>query len=36
MYRHDFNEPELVGASTMLKCGEVSHEDQKFTEIVAR
>ena len=23
MYRDDFNEPELVGASTMLKCGEV-------------
>ena len=23
IYRHDFREPELVGASTMLKCGEV-------------
>ena len=36
MYRHDFNEPELVGAITTLKCGEVSHEDQKFMEIVDR
>ena len=36
MYRHDFNEPEHVKASTMLKCGEVSHEDQKFMEIVDR
>ena len=30
MYRHNFNEPELLGASTVFKCGEVSHEDQKF------
>ena len=36
VYRHDFNEPELVGASTMLKCGEVLHEDQKFMEIADR
>ena len=34
MYRHNFNEPELLGASTVFKCGEVSHEDQKFIEIV--
>ena len=36
MYRHNFNEPELLGASTVFKCGEVSHEDQKFIEIVDR
>ena len=36
MYRDDFNEPELVGTSTLLKCGEVSHEDKKFTEIIDR
>ena len=36
MYRHDFNEPELVGTSTMLKCSEVSHEDKTFMEIVDR
>ena len=30
MYRHDFNEPELIGSSTMLKCS----EDRKFMEIV--
>ena len=36
MYRHDFNKPELVGAGTKLKCGEVSDEDQKFMEIVDR
>ena len=36
MYKHDFNEPELVGASTMLKCGEVSHEHEKFMESVDR
>ena len=36
MYRHYFNEPELVGTSTLLKCGEVSHEDKKFTEIIDR
>ena len=36
IYRHDFREPELVGASTMLKSGEVSDEDQKFVEIVDR
>ena len=27
IYRHDFSEPELVGTSTMLKCGDVSRED---------
>ena len=36
MYRHDFNKTELVKASTLLKCGEVSHEDQLFMEIVDR
>ena len=36
MYRHDFNELELVKASTSLKCGEVSHEDQKLMEITDR
>ena len=36
MYRHDFQELELVGASTMLKSGEVSDEDQKFMEIIDR
>ena len=36
MYRHDFSEPELVGTSTLLKCGEVSHEDKKFMEIIDR
>ena len=33
MYTHDFNEPELVVTSAMLKCGEVSHEDRTFMEI---
>ena len=36
MYRHYFNEPELVRTSTMLKCGEVSHEEKKFMEIFDR
>ena len=36
MYRHDFNEPDLAGTSTMLKCGEVSHEDKTFMEIFDR
>ena len=36
MYRHDFSEQELVGTSTMLKCGEVSREDKKFMEITER
>ena len=36
MYRHDFSEPELVGTSTMLKSGEVSHEDKKVMEIFRR
>ena len=31
---HDFNEPELIGSSTMLKCSEISCEDRKFMEIV--
>ena len=34
MYQHDFNEPELTGASTILKCSEISCEDRKFMEIV--
>ena len=34
MYRHEFNEPELTGSSTMLKCSEISCEDRKFMEIV--
>ena len=34
MYRHDFNEPELIGSSTMLKCSEISCEERKFMEIV--
>ena len=34
MYQHDFNEPELIGSSTMLKCSEISCEDRKFMEIV--
>ena len=36
IYWHDFSEPELVGTSTMLKCHEVSREDQKFIENVER
>ena len=36
IYRHDFSEPELVGTSTLLKCDEVSREDQKFIENVER
>ena len=36
MYRHDFSEPELVGTSIMLKCGEDSHEDKDFMEIFER
>ena len=36
IYRHDFSEPELVGTSTLLKCDEVSCEDQKFIENVER
>ena len=36
MYQHDFSEPELVGTSTMLKYGEVSHEDKTFMEIVEK
>ena len=35
MYRNDFNESQLVGASTTLKCDEVLHEDQKFMDIIA-
>ena len=36
MYRHGFSEPELVGTSTMLKCGEVSCENKRFMKIVER
>ena len=36
MYLHDFREPELVGTSTKLRCGEVSCKDKKFMEIVER
>ena len=36
MYQHDFSEPVLVGTKTIFKCGEVSHKDKKFTEIVER
>ena len=36
MYQHEFNKPELVGTSTMLKCSEVSHQDNKLMEIVDR
>ena len=32
MYQHDFREPELVGTSTMLKCGEVLLKDKKLME----
>ena len=32
MYMHDFNEPELVVTSAMLKCEEVSIEDKTFME----
>ena len=36
MYRHEFNESELVGTSTMFNCGEASHEDKKFMETAER
>ena len=32
IYQHDFREPELVGTSTMLKCGEVLLKDKKPME----
>ena len=36
MYRYDFNEPEVVGTSTMLKYGEVLHKDKKLMGIFDR
>ena len=36
MYCHDFSEPELVGTSNILKCGEVSCKDKRLMEIVER
>ena len=33
IYRHEFSEPGHIAANAMLKCGEVSRKDQKFTEI---
>lgn len=34
MCRHDFNEPEFVGTSTMFECSEVPREYRKFIGIV--